>query len=31
VFPDFIFRIATIQSGKLNTDCFSAEEKKRYN
>jgi len=30
VFPEFIFRIATLQSGKRNPDCVSAEEKKRY-
>jgi hypothetical protein len=31
VFPDFIFRIATIQSGKRNPDCYSAEEKNSTN
>jgi len=29
VFPDFIFRIATIMSGIRNPDCFSAEEKRK--
>jgi len=31
VFPDFIFRIAIIQSKKRNSERFSAEEKKREN